>query len=182
MGVTMAGKDEVAAFIASDDRERAGGEWPAGRLQHFIRKDAMKPKNPDYAVETRRILSEAPFITDLGIEAVSFEPGACETALTLQRRQLQQDGFVHAGVQATIADHTAGAAAATLIGPDEMILSAEFKINLLRAARGERLTCSARVLKPGNQLTVVESEVFCHQGEERKLVSKATVTLAVIRR
>ena len=140
----------------------------------------MKPKNPDYAVETTRILSEAPFISDLGIETVGFEPGRCETTLLLASRHLQQDGFVHAAVQAAIADHTAGAAGATLIGADELVLTAEFKINLLRPAKGERLRCVAGVLKPGNQITVVESEVFCENSGATKLVSKATVTLAVI--
>ena len=140
----------------------------------------MKPKNPDFAAETRRVLAEAPFIADLGIEASGFEPGHCETSLNIHHRHLQQDGFVHAAVQAAIADHTAGAAAATLIGAEQMVLTVEFKINLLRPARGERLRCLARVLKPGNRISVVESEVFCEHSGSAKLVSKATVTLAVM--
>jgi uncharacterized protein (TIGR00369 family) len=96
------------------------------------------------------------------------------------RRHLQQDGFVHAGVQATIADHTAGAAAATLAASGHYVLTAEFKISLLRAAKGSHLTCVAKVLKAGNSLTVVESEVFCGTPGDTRLVSKATVTLAVV--
>ncbi len=143
--------------------------------------EKMKSKNPDYASETSRILSEAPFISDLGIETVGFEPGSCVTTLTIRAKHLQQDGFVHAAVQAAIADHTAGAAASTLIGADERVLTAEFKVNLLRTARGERLNCFARVLKPGSHLTVVESEVYCEDLEKSILVSKATISVAVVK-
>jgi uncharacterized protein (TIGR00369 family) len=132
------------------------------------------------AGEVERIFSAAPFTVDLGIRLDSVEPGECRTSLSLTERHLQQDGFVHAGVQATLADTTAGAAGATLIRPDQYVLTAEFKISLLRAAKGSRLTCIAKVLKAGSTLTVVESEVFCGTAEASRLVSKATVTLAIV--
>ncbi|WP_169730682.1 PaaI family thioesterase [Calidithermus chliarophilus] len=100
--------------------------------------------------------------------------GWCQTELEVGEQHQQQDGFVHAGVQATMADHSAGTAA-TLIGPGQYVLTVEFKINLLRPARGERLNCRVQVLKPGKSLIVVESEVYT-----QKLVSKATVTVAVL--
>ena len=140
----------------------------------------MRPKNPDYAVETNRILSKAPFISDLGIQPVHFEPGKCETKLKLVPRHLQQDGFVHAAVLSAMADHTAGAAASTLIGQDEIILTAEYKINFFKAAKGKTLTCTATVLKPGRRLIVTESEIYCDNAGKNEMVSKAMVTLAVV--
>ncbi len=130
--------------------------------------------------ELERIFNAAPFVANLGIRLVSLGSGTCETKLVVEPRHLQQDGYVHAGVQATMADHTAGGAAATLIEPDHMILTAEFKINLLRAAKGERLTCRSKVLKPGSRLIVVESEVLCENEGTSKLVSKTTATIAVV--
>jgi len=130
--------------------------------------------------ELERIFFSAPFIANLGIRLVGIAPGMCETQLDIGPRHLQQNGFVHAGVQATMADHTAGGAAATLAEPNRVVLSIEFKINLLRAARGERLTCTSTVLKPGSQVMVVESEILCHQGDKSKLVSKTTVSLAIV--
>ncbi|MDX1801928.1 MAG: PaaI family thioesterase [Marinobacter sp.] len=132
--------------------------------------------------EVERILRAAPFIRDLGLQLESASPGECRTYLTLAERHLQQDGYVHAGVQATVADHTAGAAAASVAGAGQSVLTAEFKLNLLRSARGTVLRCVARVLKAGATLTVVESEVFCGTGDESRLVSKATVTLAIVTR
>lgn len=130
--------------------------------------------------EVDRIFNQSPFIADLGLRLDSLGHGACTTVLPLQPRHLQQDGYVHAGVQATMADHTAGAAAATLIECGQIVLTAEFKINLLRPAEGDRLVCRSTVLKQGRQLTVVESEIFGVKRETECLVSKATATIAVV--
>ncbi len=140
----------------------------------------MKKLHELRRAELEQIFIAAPFVANLGIRLVSLGSGTCETELDVRFRHLQQDGFVHAGVQAAMADHTAGGAAATLIEPGHIILTAEFKINLLRAAKGERLTCRSEVLKSGSRLIVVESEVLCENEEISKLVSKTTVSIAVI--
>ena len=140
----------------------------------------MKPRNPNYLDEIHRVFSKAPFIADLGAELVDVAPGVCETRLILKPRHLQQDGYVHAGVTTTMADHTAGTAAASLIAPGEIILSAEFKINFLRPAKGEQISCKATVIKPGTRLSVVEAEVTCLSGGESSLISKALLSMAVV--
>jgi uncharacterized protein (TIGR00369 family) len=142
----------------------------------------MERERDSFSDELRRIIDRAPFIADLGVRLERIAPGECETSLELEPRHLQQDGFVHAGVQATLADHTAGAAAATLVGPSEYVLTVEFKINLLRPAHGERLHCRATVLKPGARIDVVESEIRAEVDGETRLVSKAMVTLVVLAR
>jgi uncharacterized protein (TIGR00369 family) len=129
--------------------------------------------------EVERLFCAAPFIADLGIRLVSLGYGECRSSLELAPRHLQQDGYVHAGVQASIADHTAGAAAASMVGDGQYILSVEFKINMLRAARGATLDCVARVIKPGRSLIVVESDVWCRGDNGESLVSRAMLTMAV---
>lgn len=143
-------------------------------------KNPFVPKNEHYRHEVERVLNSAPFIQSLGMEAERIEPGICDTRLRIRQDHQQQDGFVHAGVQATLCDHTAGAAGATLIAEGKRVLTAEFKINLLRPASGDVLICKAEVLKPGNTLTIVESELWAEKDNQRTLVAKATVTLAVV--
>lgn len=130
--------------------------------------------------EVERVFSSAPFIADLGLEPVSIECGECRSRLVLANRHLQQDGFVHFGVQATMADHTAGAAGASVAKPGQIVLTSDFSLKLLRSAKGTHLECVANVLKAGSSLTVVESEVYCGTVDNMRLVSKATVTLAVV--
>lgn len=126
------------------------------------------------------IFHQAPFIQELGIELLDCGPGWCENQLVLRPQHLQQDGYVHAGVQTTLADHTAGAAAYTLIPPAAYVLSVEFKMHLLRPGVGQSLMCRATVLKPGRRLNIVESEVFALDGATRKLVAKFIGTMATI--
>lgn len=130
--------------------------------------------------EVERIFSSAPFIADLGLEPVSIESGECRSRLVLENRHLQQDGFVHFGVQASVADHTAGAAGASMAKPGQIVLTSDFSLKLLRSAKGTHLDCVATVLKAGSSLTVVESEVYCGTPDDMRLVSKAAVTLAIV--
>lgn len=134
----------------------------------------------DIPEEVRRIFAQAPFIAALGIHLESAGAGECSTVLDVQDRHLQQDGFVHAGVQATMADHTAGVAAGSLMPPGRIVLSTQLSLQLLRPAKGTRLRCRAKVLKAGRTLTVVESEVFCEGADGERLVSKLTGTMAVV--
>ena len=139
-------------------------------------------RDPNYRAAVQRIFNQAPFVSSLGIELVDLGPGWCETRMAITDRHCQHHGYVHAGVQATIADHSSGAAASTLIDAEEQILSVEFKLNLLRPARGSQLRCRAAVLKAGRTLTVVEAEVRAGDDASEVLVSKATVTLATVPR
>ena len=131
----------------------------------------------------RAIFREAPFVADLGIEPLRIEPGRCETELRLHRRLQQHTGQAHAGVVTTLADHTAGAAAQSLLAEGDFAITAELKVSLLRPGTGDRLVCRAHVLKPGRQLMFTEAEVFAldpQTGEER-LVAKLSATMAVVR-
>jgi len=140
----------------------------------------VKEREAQVREAVEAIFRNSAFVSGLGIELNDLGPGWCESELAVDERHLQQDGFVHAGVQATIADHTAGGAAGTLAKAGEMVLTIEFKINLLRPAVGERLRCRSRVLKPGRTIVVAESEVFASRDGAEKLTAKATVTLALV--
>jgi uncharacterized protein (TIGR00369 family) len=134
-----------------------------------------KVSNPAFVARVRQVWDGAPFITHLGVELLRIEPGVCESALTPRPEHLQQDGVVHAGVISTIADHTAGSAAGTLMAAHQIVLTSEFKLHLLRPARG-RLTCLATVLKPGRMFSIVEAEVRTADA----LVAKLIGTLAIV--
>lgn len=136
--------------------------------------------HPRYRELVEQGFADANFIQDLGIRATACGPGWVEAELDIQPRHLQQNGFIHAGVQTTLADHAAGAAAATLMAEGQTVLTLEFKVNLLRPARSTRLLCRAEVLKAGRQATVVEAEVFGLENGQKRLYSKASVTMAVM--
>jgi uncharacterized protein (TIGR00369 family) len=115
-----------------------------------------------------------------GFEVTHVGPGRFETRLVVEEGHRQQDGFVHAGVMATMADHTAGYAAYTTVDRNHRILTIEFKINFFKPARGPELQCRSRVLEGGRSIKASESEVFdIGQGKEKR-VAKALVTLMAV--
>ena len=125
----------------------------------------------------RRMFEQARFVQHLGITLVSLEPGRCECTLVPREEHLQQHGFVHAGVIATLADHTAGGAATTAIPTDKAVLSSSFNLLLMRPAQGT-LRCRAEVLRAGK--TTVYTEASVYAGTPEKLVAKMTISLAVV--
>jgi uncharacterized protein (TIGR00369 family) len=118
----------------------------------------------------------APFIQLLGYTLVDAGDGWVETALTLEERHLQQHGFAHAGVVTTMADHTAGGAASTVVEPGNSVLTATLSIQLLRPARGSRLTCRGEVVKSGRRIIAAQADVHC----DDKHVARLQATMAVV--
>ncbi len=116
----------------------------------------------------------------IGYEVDHVGEGEFETRLELRPEHMQQDGFVHAGVIATMADHTAGYAAFTLVSEEYRILTIEFKINFFKPAAGNRIVCRSRVINRGKTVIVSESEVFSVSEGMEKRVSKAMVTLMAV--
>lgn len=127
----------------------------------------------------RSFFRSSPFMVDLGVDPIAVGEGTVTTQLPIATKHLQHTGQVHAGVMASLADHTMGAAAQTLAPEGHWILTAELKTSLLRAGKGERLVCEAKVIKPGRNISFTEAEVWAESAGQRALVMKASATMAV---
>jgi uncharacterized domain 1 len=133
-------------------------------------------KNPLFATQVRNSFERQMAMTTIGAELILVEPGKVEIALPYRPDLTQQHGYMHAGIITTIADTACGYAAYTLMPADSEVLSVEFKVNLLRPAKGERFIAVANVLKPGRTLTVVRADVFS-MNEERELIATMLATM-----
>jgi uncharacterized protein (TIGR00369 family) len=123
---------------------------------------------------------ERGFIKFCGFKAVRAEWGRFISRVEINSEHRQQDGFIHAGVMATMADHTAGYSAFTTVPEDVQILTIEFKVNFLRPAFGDALVCHSQVIREGRQIIVSESEVFDERNGKEHSVAKAMVTLMAV--
>ena len=112
------------------------------------------------ARRVERSFAAQDFLQTIGADLVSVSPGAVEIGVNIRPGLFQQHGFVHAGVVSAIADTAAGYAAMSLLREGTEVLTAEFKINLLTPARGERLVARSRVVRAGRRLTVSACDVF----------------------
>ena len=137
----------------------------------------FEPSNPLFATEVRDSFAKQTAMTTIGAELVSIVPGAVQISLPYRADLTQQNGYLHAGIVTTIADSACGYAAYTLMPPNSAVLSVEFKVNLLRPAKGEEFLAIAEVLKPGRTLTVVRADVFANPKSERVLVATMLGTM-----
>ena len=142
----------------------------------------MKPLNPSFAADVASSFAQQSIMNLIGARLGRVEPGVVEIELPFRKDLTQQDGFLHAGAITTVADSAAGYAAYTLMPAGSRVLSIEFKVNLLRPARGERFIARAEVIKPGRTLTVVRADVFAvSANSERELVATLQGTMMCLR-
>ncbi|MFH1155793.1 MAG: PaaI family thioesterase [Pseudomonadota bacterium] len=125
---------------------------------------------------------ERGFIRYCQFSAFHMDRGVFRSRVDIQDHHRQQDNFIHAGVMATMADHTAGYAAFTTVTDKYQILTIEFKINFLKPAMGNALECHSQVLRDGRQIIIAESEVYDIRDTGRVMAAKATVTLMAVPR
>jgi uncharacterized protein (TIGR00369 family) len=134
----------------------------------------------DMTARVRASFDRQGLMRTLGATLGAVSPGAVEIALAPGPAVSQQHGFVHAGAVSAIADSAAGYAALTLMPPGAGVLTAEFKINLLAPAAGERIVARGRVVKAGRTLTLAQAEVFSQGDGREKLVALLTATLMAV--
>ena len=122
----------------------------------------------DIQEKVRKGFYEQSFMNFLGAEITVIEEGFVQIELPYNENLLQQHGFYHGGVVATLADNAGGFAGNTMMSEDEQPLSIEFKVNLLNPAKGEKLIAKARVIKNGRRIKVCEVNIYgLNQGEEQ---------------
>ncbi len=95
----------------------------------------------------------------LGASLSTVSDGVVEIVLPFAEAIRQQHGFVHAGAIATIADSACGYACLTRMPEGSVVLSVEFKINLLAPAVGERFIARGRAVRVGRTIGVATAEV-----------------------
>ena len=68
------------------------------------------PQAPALSAETianvQAIFARSAFTRELGLKLDGIGVGWCATSLVITPQHLQQNDFVHAGMHATLADHT----------------------------------------------------------------------------
>ena len=117
----------------------------------------------------------------LGAELAFVADGEVHIALPFAERLSQQHGYVHAGAITSIVDSACGYAALTRTPAGCEVVTAEFKINFLRPAMGDRFLAIGRVQNAGKLLTVCTGEVRAFVGMAYKVVAIIQATVATVR-
>lgn len=94
----------------------------------------------------------------LGARIARLRKGLVEISAPNRRDLSQQDGFVHAGVLATLLDTAGGYAVLSLLPRGSRVLAVEFKINFTKPAIGDTVRATGKVRKLGRRLAICELE------------------------
>lgn len=137
------------------------------------------PKNPDFERVVRESFARQALMATLRVTIEHIAPGEVHLGLPYSPELCQQNGYLHAGVVASVADSANGYAAYTLAPPETDVLAVEFKINLLAPGKGASFLACGRVLRPGRTLTVCQADVFARDTEARVLVASMLSTIIV---
>ena len=140
--------------------------------------------NPAFAAEVKQSFARQNAMSLIGAELSRVEPGLIEITLPYRADLTQQHGYVHAGIVTTIADSACGYAAYSLMPAGSEVLSVEFKVNLLRPAKGEVFLAHGEVIKAGKTLTVARADVFSVSLESgaRELVATMQATIMCLQK
>ncbi|HEY0367031.1 MAG TPA: PaaI family thioesterase [Pyrinomonadaceae bacterium] len=142
----------------------------------------MQLRNPSFAEEIKRSFTQQTVMNLIGAALTRVEPGLVEITLPYRPDLAQQHGYLHAGIVTTIADSACGYAAYSLMPRNSDVLSVEFKVNLLRPAKGEMFSALAEVVKSGKTLTVVRADVFAVDEGRRDLIATMQGTMICLSR
>jgi uncharacterized protein (TIGR00369 family) len=137
---------------------------------------------PDHDERVRRSFARQAVMKTIGAELTRVEPGLVEIELPFSESLTQQHGFLHAGVISTALDSACGYAALTLMPANAGVLSIEFKVNLLAAAKnGHRFLFRGSITKPGRTIIVADGQALALAPDaEPRLIATMTGTMMVV--
>ena len=116
-----------------------------------------------------------------GARLVSVADGEVQIELPFTATLSQQHGYLHAGAVSSVLDIACGYAALTRAPSDHEVVTAEFKINFLRPAIGDRFLAVGKVQNAGRQLTVCTGEIHAFTGTAGKLIAIMQATVVNVR-
>jgi uncharacterized protein (TIGR00369 family) len=136
--------------------------------------------DPNFEDRVRHSFAEQRAMALIGASLGRVAAGEVDIVLPFRDDLTQQDGFLHAGIVAAIADSACGYAAHSVMPAAARVLSIEFKLNLLAPAVGERLEARGRVIRAGRTITVCRADVVAVTDETEKLVATMTGTMMTV--
>ena len=110
------------------------------------------------------------------MRAKSIGEGRARFELAVEAKHLNPNGTLHGGVVYSLADSAMGAALFAQLGPGEMCVTLEIKMQYLAVVTGGTLAVEAVVVNQTKRIGVLEAKVF---GDGDRLVALATGTFYI---
>jgi uncharacterized protein (TIGR00369 family) len=118
--------------------------------------------DPSVIDALRRAHEATPLHRLLGLRFVAFEPDAVTVEMAVADGAMNASGNLHGGAIATLCDVASGSCAArsSSFRPGEnTLVTADLHVRYLGRAKGDVVRATARLLRAGRQLVVIETRV-----------------------
>ena len=113
----------------------------------------------------KAVAGELPFVSFLGIELESAEPGSAVMSLAVRNELKRDNGVVHGGAIATLIDTCTAFAIIPLLEEGEHSVTVDLTISYLRPLTTGTARASAKILREGRRIIVLSAEVLDHEGK-----------------
>ena len=133
--------------------------------------------SPGARLLQQRGIEASAYTRSMGTRLRHFEPGRVEIELDLRPDLTQHHGQAHGAVLGYLADTVSAWAAASVAGD---VVTSEYKLNFLTAARGDRLWARGEVLRVGRRQVVVRADVYASGDTGDTHVATALATIAPV--
>ena len=124
-----------------------------------------------------RGIEASAFTRSMGTRLRFFAPGRVEIELDLRPDLTQHHGQAHGAVLGYLADTVSAWAAASVAGD---VVTAEYKLNFLTAARGDLLWARGEVLRAGRRQVIVRADVYAQQSGQDIHVATSLATVSPV--
>ena len=140
----------------------------------------LKSRNPDFYAEIKERLKGQKFMHLMGFDLTEIEAGRIVGEMELDEIHLQQFGYVHGGVTATISDICMGFAAYSLVPKGFGTVTANISIDYFKPGQGEKIIAIGEVEKAGKSMMFCVGKVYTERNGQRTLISTSRSVMAVV--
>jgi uncharacterized protein (TIGR00369 family) len=139
-------------------------------------------RNPDFKQTVLDKLKGQHFMHHIGFNLSKIELGRMEGEMELAQLHLQQFGFVHGGVTATLMDICMGFAAYSVLPPAQGVVTANLNIDYFNPGTGNKIKAIGWVEKAGAKLVFCKGEIYTYHNGNETLIASASSVMAVIKK
>ena len=118
------------------------------------------------------------YLSLLGIRRLIPTDGDSQAELVITDKLKNPSGVTHGGAIFSLLDGCMSGVLRKHLSPGESASTIECKINYLKGVRDGKLLCTARLVKRGSQVSVIEAEVI---DQDNALVAKGLATFMVVK-
>ncbi len=139
-------------------------------------------KNPDFKETIIEKLKGQHFMHLIGFDLTEIQAGRVVGEMDLAQKHLQQFGYVHGGVTATLMDITMGFAAYTLMPVGYGVVTANLSIDFLNPGEGDKIKAVGKVEKVGSKLVFCTAKIYVQKNGKETQIASARSIMAVVQK